>query len=62
MNRKNNKNVQTKTDIKKWVDKTFSEKNKKTTVNKRNTNNVKKTKVKTNRGSNDNKKKNRSRR
>ena len=62
VNRKKNKNVQTKTDIKKRVDKTFSERNKKTTVNKRNTNNVKKTKVKTDRGSKDNKKKNRSRR
>ena len=62
VNRKKTKNVQTKTDIKKRVDKTFSDRNKKTTVNKRNTNIVKKTKVKTNRGSNDNKKKNRSRR
>ncbi|MGB5847146.1 MAG: DUF6600 domain-containing protein, partial [Ignavibacteriaceae bacterium] len=61
VDRKKTKNVQTKTDIKKRVDKTFSEKNKKTTVNKRNNNDVKKTKVNTNRKSNDNKKKKRSR-
>ena len=62
VNRKKNKNVQTKTDIKKQVDKTFSDRNKKTTVNKRNNNNVKKTKDKTNRGGNNNKKNKRSRR
>jgi len=61
VDKKNNKNVQTKTQIKKQVDKTFSEKNTKTNVNKRNTNIVKETKVNTNRESNDNKKKNRSR-
>ena len=59
--RNNNKNVQTKTEIKKQVNKTFSENNKTTTVNRRNTSNVKKTNVNTNRNNNENKKNNRSR-
>ena len=54
--------VQTKTEIKKRVDKTFSEKNKKTTVNNRNTKKDKRTTVKNNKKNNDNKKKKRSKR
>ncbi len=61
VNRKKIKKVQTKTEIKKRIDKKLSERNKKTTVNKRNTNNVKRTKLKTNSRNNDNIKKKRSR-
>jgi hypothetical protein len=61
INKTKTKNVQTKTDIKKRVNKTFSEKNKKTSVNNRSNNKVKKTEVKTNRKTTDNKKKKRSR-
>lgn len=61
-NRNNRKNVQTKSDIKKRVDKTFTKKNKKTTVNKRNNKKVNRNKVNTKNRNNNKKKNTRSRR